>query len=55
MSCLFSVDLSLNLFVIISQIDVVCPVLSAIRKKWKILFPVGCAQRDCVRSKVFTE
>ena len=55
MSCLFSADLALNLFVIVSQIDVVYPVLCAIGRNGIITFPVGCAERDWVRSKVFTK
>ena len=55
MSCLLSLDLALNLFVIVSQIVVVYPVLSAIGRNGIITFPVGCAERDWFRSKVFTE
>ena len=55
MSCLLSVELALNLFVNVSQIDVVYPVLSAIGRNGIITFPVGCAERDWVRSEVFTE
>ena len=55
MSYLFSVDIVLNLFVIVSQIDVVNPLLSAIGRNGIITFPVVCAERDYVRSKVFTE
>ena len=54
MSCLFSVDLSLNLYVIVPKLTLYIRYYMQSEEN-EIVFAVGCAERDWVHSKAFTE
>ena len=54
MSYLFSVDLALNLYVIVPKLTLYIRYYLQSEEN-EIIFAVGCAERDWVHSKVFTE